>query len=73
MVKAITILNNLSVDLDHLRRKVEILSPANPNVAVSNEKTCTLPDRPNALKTTFLEAKVFQARQSAPHTCCCAY
>ena len=36
--KAITILNNLSIDLDHLRRKVEILSPANPNVTVSNEK-----------------------------------
>jgi ATP-dependent Clp protease ATP-binding subunit ClpC len=26
--KTIQILNNLSVDLDHLRKKVEILSPA---------------------------------------------
>ena len=30
--KAIHILNNLAVDLSHLRKKVEILSPANPNV-----------------------------------------
>jgi ATP-dependent Clp protease ATP-binding subunit ClpC len=29
--KAINILNNLDVDLEHLRRKVEILSPPNPN------------------------------------------
>jgi len=29
--KAINILDALDVDLDHLRRKVEILSPANPN------------------------------------------
>ena len=29
--KAISILDALDVDLDHLRRKVEILSPANPN------------------------------------------
>jgi ATP-dependent Clp protease ATP-binding subunit ClpC len=28
--KAITILNSLEVDLDYLRKKVEILSPPNP-------------------------------------------
>ena len=29
--KAISILDAMDVDLDHLRRKVEILSPPNPN------------------------------------------
>lgn len=72
--KAITILNNLSVDLDHLRRKVEILSPANPNVIVSNEKKNLHLTRQaeRALKTTFLEAKVFQSTSiSTAHLLLC--
>ena len=37
--KAIDILNALDIDLNHIRRKVEILSPAHPNITVtSNEK-----------------------------------
>ncbi|MCF1191833.1 ATP-dependent Clp protease ATP-binding subunit [Mangrovimonas sp. AS39] len=62
--KAINILNALDVDLSHLRRKVEILSPANPNVAIaSNEKKNLHLTRQaeRALKTTFLEAKLFQS------------
>jgi ATP-dependent Clp protease ATP-binding subunit ClpC len=62
--KAINILNALEIDLNHLRRKVEILSPANPNVAVvSNEKKNLHLTRQaeRALKTTFLEAKLFQS------------
>ena len=35
---AINILNNLSVDLEHLRRKIEIVSPPNPNADRSNDK-----------------------------------
>ena len=31
-VKQLDILNALDIDLNHLRRKVEILSPANPNM-----------------------------------------
>jgi ATP-dependent Clp protease ATP-binding subunit ClpC len=60
---AINILNNLSVDLEHLRRKVEILSPANPNPALGNDKKNLHLTRQaeRALKTTFLEAKVFQS------------
>ncbi|MCL9804348.1 ATP-dependent Clp protease ATP-binding subunit [Flavobacterium amniphilum] len=60
---AINILNNLSVDLEHLRRKVEILSPPNPNPASSNDKKNLHLTRQaeRALKTTFLEAKVFQS------------
>ncbi|KEZ93191.1 MULTISPECIES: ATP-dependent Clp protease ATP-binding subunit [Nonlabens] len=62
--KAIDILNNLTVDLDHLRRKVEILSPANPNthIAANEKKNLHLTRQAErALKTTFLEAKLFQS------------
>jgi len=72
--KAINILNNLSVDLDHLRRKVEILSPANPSAGISNEKKNLHLTRQaeRALKTTFLEAKVFQSNSiSTAHLLLC--
>jgi ATP-dependent Clp protease ATP-binding subunit ClpC len=62
--KAINILNALEVDLNHLRRKVEILSPANPNItAAANQKKNLHLTRQaeRALKTTFLEAKLFQS------------
>ncbi|MFV9484676.1 ATP-dependent Clp protease ATP-binding subunit [Christiangramia sp. ASW11-125] len=62
--KAIDILTALEIDLSHLRRKVEILSPANPNtVTISNEKKNLHLTRQaeRALKTTFLEAKLFQS------------
>lgn len=62
--KAIDILSALEIDLNHLRRKVEILSPANPSqVTVSNEKKNLHLTRQaeRALKTTFLEAKLFQS------------
>ncbi|HKL34770.1 MAG TPA: ATP-dependent Clp protease ATP-binding subunit [Salegentibacter sp.] len=62
--KAIDILNALDIDLSHLRRKVEILSPANPeSTAISNEKRNLHLTRQaeRALKTTFLEAKLFQS------------
>jgi ATP-dependent Clp protease ATP-binding subunit ClpC len=72
--KAIQILNNLSVDLDHLRRKVEILSPASPSVEISVEKKNLHLTRQaeRALKTTFLEAKVFQSSSiSTAHLLLC--
>ena len=62
--KAITILNTIEVNLEELRRKVEILNPA------TLENTQSLNDKKNlhltrqaerALKTTFLEAKLFQS------------
>ena len=62
--KAIDILYALEVDLSHLRRKVEILSPANTTAAVAtNEKKNLHLTRQaeRALKTTFLEAKLFQS------------
>jgi ATP-dependent Clp protease ATP-binding subunit ClpC len=72
--KAINILNNLDVDLEHLRRKVEILSPPNPNPNNSNEKRNLHLTRQaeRALKTTFLEAKVFQSTSiSTAHLLLC--
>ncbi len=71
---AITILNNLDVDLEHLRRKVEVLSPANPTIDRSNEKKNLHLTRQaeRALRTTFLEAKVFQSTSiSTAHLLLC--
>tara|TARA_R110000850_G_scaffold80862_1_gene173567 strand:+ start:112760 stop:115321 length:2562 start_codon:yes stop_codon:yes gene_type:complete len=62
--KAINILNALDIDLNQLRRKVEILSPANPNATVipNDKKNLHLTRQAErALKTTFLEAKLFQS------------
>jgi len=61
--KAISILSTLEIDLDYLRRKVEILSPANPSSepAPNHKKNLHLTRQAErALKTTFLEAKLFQ-------------
>lgn len=72
--KAISILNSIDVDLDHLRRKVEILSPANPNAERNNEKKNLHLTRQaeRALRTTFLEAKVFQSTSiSTAHLLLC--
>ncbi|SFW46264.1 ATP-dependent Clp protease ATP-binding subunit ClpC [Sinomicrobium oceani] len=62
--KAINILHAMDVDLDVLRRKVEILSPANSGTAfvASDKKNLHLTRQAErALKTTFLEAKLFQS------------
>jgi ATP-dependent Clp protease ATP-binding subunit ClpC len=62
--KAISILDALEVDLEHLRRKVEILSPSNPNAngVQKDKKNLHLTRQAErALKTTFLEAKLFQS------------
>ena len=62
--KAISILDQLDVDIDHLKRKVEILTPANPDgvAQVQDKKNLRLTRQAErALKTTFLEAKLFQS------------
>ncbi|MDG1572637.1 ATP-dependent Clp protease ATP-binding subunit [Robiginitalea sp. M366] len=62
--KAISILDAMEVDLDHLRRKVEILSPANPSAGTHQKDRKNLHltrQAERALKTTFLEAKLFQS------------
>ena len=61
--KAIKILNALDIDLDFLRKKIEILSPPNPimNYEENLRKNLHLTRQAErALKTTFLEAKLFQ-------------
>ncbi|MDK2772502.1 MAG: ATP-dependent Clp protease ATP-binding subunit, partial [Flavobacterium sp.] len=61
--KAMTILNNMAVDFDLLRKKVEILSPANSVGVQNNDKKNLHLTRQaeRALKTTFLEAKLFNS------------
>jgi len=63
--KAISIMNSLEVDLDYLRKKVEILSPPNPinDFDQNHKKNLHLTRQAErALKTTFLEAKLFQGK-----------
>ena len=72
--KAINILNQLDIDLDHLRRKVEVLSPANANPLIIIEKKNLHLTRQaeRALKTTFLEAKLFNCTSiSTAHLLLC--
>ena len=62
--KAISILSSLEIDLDYLRRKIEILSPANPTNSPEPQHKTNLHltrQAERALKTTFLEAKLFQS------------
>ena len=62
--KAITILNAIDIDLDNLRKKVEILNPAllNNNRVENTKRNLHLTRQAErALKTTFLEAKLFQS------------
>ena len=62
--KAISILNAIEVDLENLRRKVEILNPAlldNNRLENSKRNLHLTRQAERALKTTFLEAKLFQS------------
>ena len=58
---AIDIFNALQVNFEVLRKKVELLSPANPSADLSNDKKNLHLTRQaeRALKYTFLEAKLF--------------
>ncbi|WP_196893307.1 ATP-dependent Clp protease ATP-binding subunit [Aureivirga marina] len=60
--KAIEILNALDINLDHLRKKVEELTPRNFSNVNSEKNSIHLTRQSEkALKTTFLEAKVHQS------------
>ena len=62
--KAIDIFNAIEVDLEELRRKVEILNPAtfNDTKLLNDKQNLHLTRQAErALKTTFLEAKLFQS------------
>jgi len=61
--KAVEILTAFDVDLELLRKKLELLNPTNPAVGLSNSKKSLHLTRQaeKALKTTFLEAKLYQS------------
>lgn len=62
--KAMAILNAIEVNLEELRRKVEILNPAtiDGDQTLNDKKNLHLTRQAErALKTTFLEAKLFQS------------
>ena len=62
--KAISILTAIDVDLDNLRKKVEILNPAlldNNRLENTKRNLHLTRQAERALKTTFLEAKLFQS------------
>jgi ATP-dependent Clp protease ATP-binding subunit ClpC len=63
--KAMAVLNNLAIDFEHLRRKVEILSPPNATGIQNNDKRNLHLTRQaeRALKTTFLEAKLYNSSE----------
>ena len=60
--KAIEILNSLEINLDHLRKKIEALNPINFHKEADEKKSLHLTKQAEkALKTTFLEAKLYQS------------
>ncbi len=60
--EAITILNNLEIDLDFLRNRFEALIPENPNKIFNAEKKNIhlTKQAENALKRAFLEKKLYK-------------
>ena len=60
--KAIEILETFDIDLNLVRRKLEELNPSNPSFKGNKEKSLHLTRQAEkALKTTFLEAKLYQS------------
>ena len=63
--KAIKILDSIEINLDELRKKIEILNPAiidSSSSGLNEKKNLRLTRQAErALKTTFLEAKLFQS------------
>ncbi len=61
--KAIEILATFEIDLNLVRRKLEQLNPAAPSISEGNKKKSLHLTRQaeKALKTTFLEAKLYQS------------
>ncbi|MET2984951.1 ATP-dependent Clp protease ATP-binding subunit [Aureibaculum conchae] len=71
---AIDILNALDIDLAMLRKKIEGLSPANADNPTGNDKKSLhlTKQAEKALKTTFLEAKLFKSNAvSTAHLLLC--
>ena len=64
--KAVSILNSIEINLDELRKKIELLNPAiidSSSLRLNEKKNLHLTRQAErALKTTFLEAKLFQGK-----------
>lgn len=60
--KAIDIMTSLDINLDYLKKKIESLNPAEPSVNqdIEKKKLHLTRQAEKALKTTFLEAKLYQ-------------
>jgi len=72
--EAIDVLNALDVDLVSLRKKIEGLSPASTDAFSGNDKKSLhlTKQAEKALKTTFLEAKLFKSKSvSTAHLLLC--
>ena len=60
--QAIELLKGLDINLEHLRKKIEVLVPTNSIFDSSEKKSIHLTKQAEkALKTTFLEAKLYQS------------
>src|SRR5690554_6139447 len=58
--KALSILEDLNVDLKEVRKKVELLAPPKENFSNAQQNIQLTKQAERALKTTFLEAKLFK-------------
>jgi ATP-dependent Clp protease ATP-binding subunit ClpC len=60
--RAIEILKYLDINLEHLRKKIEMLNPINESFSANEPKSIHLTKQAEkALKTTFLEAKLYNS------------
>ena len=58
--KAVSILESLNVDLKSVREKIELLAPPKESFSNQNQNLQLTKQAERALKTTFLEAKLFK-------------
>ncbi|MBA5628360.1 ATP-dependent Clp protease ATP-binding subunit [Moheibacter lacus] len=58
--KAVSILESLNVDLKEVREKIELLAPPKESFSNQNQNLQLTKQAERALKTTFLEAKLFK-------------
>ena len=60
--KAVKLLNSLNVDLQQVRNKIEVLSPPKERILPEPKNLQLTKQAERALKTTFLEAKLFHSQ-----------
>lgn len=60
--KAVKLLKSLNVDLQNVRQKIEVLSPPKERIDTTHKNLQLTKQAERALKTTFLEAKLFHSQ-----------